>query len=64
MIRFFGIPIADLHAIKQGADWTAPDGRVIANERLTTAPDPSVSYAYCSDTMFSLTVAEAVKGST
>lgn len=62
MIRFFGIPIADLHAIKQGADWTAPDGRVIANERLTTAPDPSVSYAYCSDTMFSPAVAEAVKG--
>lgn len=62
MIKFFGIPIADLHAIRQGADWTAPDGRVIANERLTTEADPSVSYAYCSDTMFSPEVAEAVKG--
>ena len=62
MVKFFGVPVADLHAIKQGADWVAPDGRVIANERLTTPADPSVSYAYCSDTMFSPEVAEAVKG--
>lgn len=62
MVKFLDIPIADLQAIKEGADWTAPDGRVIANDRLTLPADPSVSYAYCSDTMFSPEVAEAVKG--
>ena len=63
MIKFFNITIRDLAALKAGADWTRPDtGEVIANERLTTPADPSRSYAYCSDTIPSQLVAEAVKG--
>ncbi len=65
MIRFFNIPIRDLAAIKAGADWTRPDtGEVIANGRLTTPADPSVSYAYCSDTVAKARVAASVKGAT
>jgi ribonuclease Z len=35
---------------------------VIENARLTTDADPSMSYAYCSDTMFDTRVAESVRG--
>ncbi len=62
MVKFFNIPISALQSIKEGADYTTPTGEIIANERLTTAAAPSVSYAYCSDTMFNPLVAEAVKG--
>lgn len=62
MVKFFNIPVSQLPAIKAGADYVAPDGRVIANARLTTDADPAVSYAYCSDTMMDERVAEAVAG--
>lgn len=62
MIRFFEIPVSQLYSIKEGADYITPDGKVIENSRLTTDADPSVSYAYCSDTLYDPRVAEAVKG--
>lgn len=62
MLEHFGVPVAARHAIKMGEDFVAPDGTVIANERLTSPADPAVSYAYCSDTMFDSRVAEAVRG--
>lgn len=60
MIRFLGIPISALPGIRRGADWTAPDGTLYPNSRLTTDPTPTRSYAYCSDTMFHPEVARAV----
>ena len=60
--RFFGVPHYMMDSLRDGADFTDAEGRVIANERLTKAPSPSLSYAYCSDTAFDLRVAEAVKG--
>ena len=62
MIKFYGIPIKELAAIKAGADFTAADNRVIPNSRLTTDPTPAISYAYCSDTAADKRVAEAVAG--
>ena len=62
MIKFFSIPVSQLASIKHGADYVTPDGTVISNDRLTTPPDPSVSYAYCSDTMYDKRVAEAIAG--
>lgn len=62
MIKFYNIPIKQLHDIKLGADFVAPEGNIIANSRLTTDPEPSTSYAYCSDTTFNLSVAQSVKG--
>lgn len=62
MARFYDIPHYMLPAIKNGDDYIAPDGTVIPNQRLTTPPDPVVSYAYCSDTMFHESVARAIKG--
>lgn len=62
MVRFYNVPVAQLARLKEGADFVTPDGEVIANNRLTTPADPAVSYAYCSDTVFSEKVAQAVKG--
>lgn len=62
MVRFYNIPVAQLPAIKAGADFRTEDGTVIPNDRLTTDPDPSMSYAYCSDTAFDPRVARNIEG--
>jgi ribonuclease Z len=62
MVKFFNVPIRELANIKAGKDFVTDDGRVIENARLTTDADPSMSYAYCSDTMFDTRVAESVRG--
>ncbi len=61
-VAFHQVPVREMQAIKAGADFVKPDGTVIANERLTRPADPSMSYAYCSDTVFSEAVARAVEG--
>jgi len=60
--KFYGVPHYAMESLREGADLVLPDGRVITNERLTTDPDPAMSYAYCSDTAFDPRVAEAVRG--
>lgn len=62
MAKFYNIPVSQLQAIKEGADFVTPDGRVVPNAHLTTAADPSVSYAYCSDTVFNPSLADVVRG--
>ncbi|MBD5180390.1 MAG: ribonuclease Z [Bacteroidales bacterium] len=62
MVKFYNVPINKLHGLKTGEDFVTPDGKVIPNSRLTTPADPSMSYAYCSDTIFDHRVAEAIKG--
>ena len=46
------IPIRERAAVKNGADVSLPDGRVIPNADLTIDPEPPRSYAYCSDTAY------------
>lgn len=62
MVKFLKIPVSQLAAIKGGADFVHGDGKIFTNDMLTTAADPSASYAYCSDTMFDPRVAQAVRG--
>lgn len=50
MIDFLNIPVCEINNIKNGADWTTPDGKFFANNRLVYPADPPRSYAYCSDT--------------
>ena len=64
MIDFYHIPISQINNIKAGMDWTAEDGTIIPNERLTTPSDPVRSYAYCTDTTYRPQLAELVKGVT
>lgn len=57
-IDFYHIPISQINNIKAGMDWTADDGTLIPNERLTTPADPVRSYAYCTDTAYRPQLAE------
>lgn len=52
MTRFHEVPHYIMNSIKQGMDFTKPDGTVIPNSVLTTDPTPSLSYAHMSDTMY------------
>lgn len=60
--KFYDVPHYMMDAIKDGDDFTRPDGTIVPNNRLTTPADPSMSYAYCSDTAFDTRVADAVRG--
>lgn len=63
MLDFYKVPVSVRKSITEGADFVTGDGRVIPNERLTLPPTPSVSYAYCSDTMGGVQgIVEAVRG--
>lgn len=52
MTDFHGVPHSWMNRIKAGDDFIKPDGTVIPNEMLTSAPDPSRSYAHISDTAY------------
>ena len=62
MAAAWKVPVAFMQYLKQGADFVAPDGEVVANELLTVAPPPARSYAYVSDTMYREELAEQVRG--
>lgn len=49
---YYGVPQWDFNRIKEGGDFTLPDGTVIPHERLTTPSGPVRSYAYCCDTAY------------
>lgn len=58
--KYYNVPYYLMDSLREGMDLVLPDGTVIANERLTKEASPSMSYAYCSDTVFNPKVAEAV----
>ncbi len=62
MVKFYQVPVRELASIKEGNDFTAADGTVVANERLTTPADPSRTYAYISDTLPLKRTIQAVEG--
>ena len=62
MIDFYKIPHYAINSIKQGADWTTPEGDIIPNHRLVFAGDAPRSYAYCSDTAYYPSLCESLKG--
>lgn len=61
MVEFHEVPYYKRPELKSGADFVKPDGTVVPNAMLTSDPDPSRSYAYCSDTSFAKSVIEDVK---
>jgi ribonuclease Z len=61
-IEQYKIPIAQIRAIKQGADFVTADGETIPNSVLTTPPPRPKSYAFCSDTAFYPPIADVIKG--
>jgi len=44
------VPVAEIRAIKRGADWTDEHGTLFPNSQLTEDPAPPLSYFYCTDT--------------
>ncbi len=62
MLEFYNVPIHLRESIRQGADFTTDSGTVVPNARFVIPPEPSISYAYASDTVMDKRVAEAVKG--
>lgn len=52
MTDFHHVPVAQMRAIKEGADFVKPDGTVVPNAVLTTAADPQLSYAHIGDTKY------------
>lgn len=51
-IDFYQVPDYAIRNIKNGADWTTPDGSVIPNNHFIRPAEPARSYAYCSDTSY------------
>lgn len=56
------IPVDAYDAIKLGADYRLPDGKLIANHTLTFPGSKNKSYAYISDTIYDENVASYVSG--
>ncbi len=50
--------------IVKGEDITLDDGTMISNEKMTFAPEPVKSYAYCSDTAFKPDIVPIIKNAT
>ncbi len=61
-VQRLGVPHYAMNALRQGEDWITPEGTIVPNDQLTTAADPAISYAYCSDTKFSRRVIKNVEG--
>lgn len=59
---YYGVPQWEYNRIKEGGDFTAPDGTVIPHERLTTPATPGRSYAYCCDTAYNPDMIPLIKG--
>jgi ribonuclease Z len=51
VIDYLNIPIRDRVAIKGGADYHTPGGKIVPNQELTFPSDPVRSYAFCTDTV-------------
>lgn len=60
---YYGVPQWDYNRIKEGGDFTLPDGTVIPHERLTTPSGPVRSYAYCCDTAYNPSMLPIIKDS-
>jgi len=58
----YQIPVHEISLIKMGADFTTADGRVIPNAELTHDPSPPRSYAFCTDTVYTESFLEQIRG--
>lgn len=61
---FHGVPHYFMDSLRMGCDFVKPDGTVIPNSHLTSPPDSSASYAYCTDTMADRRVVASIRGVT
>lgn len=60
-VQHYDIHVAYYQKIKNGGDIKLDDGRIIENEKLTFDPVPPMSYAFCSDTVYSEAILPVIK---
>lgn len=60
-VREYQIPSSFYPRLKDGEDYTTPDGSLVPNELVTKAAPPARSYAYCADTKYDEHLACVVK---
>lgn len=63
-LAFYDVPRSQIDNLRNGLDWTSPEGVTIKNEKLTLPPDPVRSYAYCSDTRYMPSLKDKLHGIT
>jgi ribonuclease Z len=57
----YKIDVSLYQNLKLGKDVISEDGKLIANNLVTSPPDPPKSYAYCSDTVFDPGIVDQIK---
>ncbi|KIO52055.1 ribonuclease Z [Flavobacterium hibernum] len=60
-VQQYDIHTAYYQKIKNGGNVTLDDGTVIENQKLSFDPIPSMSYAFCSDTVFNESIIPIIK---
>lgn len=58
------VEICYLPKVKQGFDGYTFDGEVVKNELITFDPEPSLQYAFCSDTVYTETILPIIENAT
>lgn len=58
----YNIPYYAIPAIKAGENYKKENGEIIPNTELTTDPEPSKSYAFCSDTAYYEFIIDHIQG--
>jgi ribonuclease Z len=61
-LTYYKIPVAQFQEIRKGNDAVLEDGTVVPASRLTNGRPIARQYAFCSDTRYSESVIEAVRG--
>ncbi len=61
-IARYDIPIEQMSAIKKGDDFVTAGGLTVPNKEITTEPLPARTYAFCSDTAYTESFIDQVRG--
>ena len=61
-LKEYDIPLAAIPGLKDGDDFVTDGGEVISNSELTIDPKPVRSFAYCSDTAYTESIVDIIKG--
>jgi ribonuclease Z len=62
MIDFYQVPVSQINAIKNGADFVTTEGETISNAVFTKPAEPPHKYAYCSDTAYDERIIPIIEG--
>lgn len=60
----YNIDVSLYKSLKKGKDVTSESGELVPNYLVTAPPEPTKSYAYCSDTAFNQNMIPQISGAT